>query len=66
MHPIRLMLADDHEVICTGLKIFLQLWAKFDVIAEAGNGQEPIALALATPPDIILKFTRRSNSNTCR
>ncbi|MEW6403011.1 MAG: response regulator transcription factor [Chloroflexota bacterium] len=54
MDPTRLMLVDDHEMIRTGLKTFLQSRAGFDVIAEASNGQEAIALALEMRPDIIL------------
>jgi len=54
MSPIRILLADDHQVIRTGLKSFLESQADFKVIAEAGNGREAIERAVETRPDIIL------------
>ena len=54
MSNIRLMLVDDHQVIRTGLKSFLQTQPDFEVVAEASNGQEAITLALETRPDIII------------
>jgi two-component system response regulator NreC len=54
MSPIRIMLVDDHKVIRTGLKSFLESQPEFTVIAEAGNGREAIKRALETRPDIIL------------
>jgi two-component system response regulator NreC len=54
MKKIRLMLVDDHEVIRAGLKTFLQTQEDFDVVAEAGNGEEAVQRALQVQPDIIL------------
>ena len=54
MSSIRILLADDHQVIRTGLKSFLESQPDFKVIAEAGNGREAIERALETRPDIIL------------
>lgn len=54
MPNIRLMLVDDHQVVRTGLKSFLQTQPDFEVVAEAGTGQEAITLALETRPDIII------------
>lgn len=54
MPPIRILLADDHQVIRTGLKSFLESQRDFAVIAEASNGREAIARALETRPDIVL------------
>jgi two-component system response regulator NreC len=48
------MLADDHQVVRTGLKSFLESQPDFKVIAEASNGREAIERALETRPDIIL------------
>jgi two-component system response regulator NreC len=48
------MLADDHQVIRTGLKSFLESQPDFKVVAEASNGREAIERALGTRPDIIL------------
>jgi two-component system, NarL family, response regulator NreC len=54
MSKIRLMLVDDHQVVRTGLKSFLQTQPDLEVIAEANNGQEAIALAMETRPDIVI------------
>ncbi len=54
MEIIRLMLVDDHQVIRTGLKAFLETQPDFKVVAEANNGREAIPLALETRPDIVL------------
>jgi two-component system, NarL family, response regulator NreC len=54
MSNIRLMLVDDHQVVRTGLKSFLQTQPDLDVVAEANNGQEAIPLALETRPDIVI------------
>lgn len=54
MSNIRLMLVDDHQVVRTGLKSFLQTQPDLEVIAEANNGQEAITIALETRPDIVI------------
>lgn len=54
MDPIRLMLVDDHDVVRVGLKSFLQTQEGFNVVAEAGNGEQAIELALQFKPNIIL------------
>jgi len=54
MSPICIVLADDHQVIRTGLKSFLESQPDFKVVAEASNGREAIERALETRPDIIL------------
>lgn len=54
MDTIRLMLVDDHEVVRTGLKTFLETQLGLQVVAEASNGREAIARALDVRPDIIV------------
>ena len=54
MKKIRLMLVDDHEVIRVGLKTFLQTQPDFEVVAEAGNGQDAVDRAMESHPDVIL------------
>lgn len=54
MNTYRLMLVDDHEVVRTGLKTFLETQPEMKVVAEAGNGEEAIARALDIRPDIII------------
>ena len=54
MKKIRLMLVDDHEVVRVGLKTFLQTQEDFEVVAEAGDGEEAVSRAMTTHPDVIL------------
>lgn len=54
MKKIRLMLVDDHDVVRTGLKSFLQTQEDFEIIAEAGDGEEAVQRALEVHPDVIL------------
>ena len=54
MSDINIMLVDDHQVIRTGLKSYLESQPGFKVVAEASNGREAIDGALAVRPDLIL------------
>jgi len=51
---IRIVIADDHEMIRQTWKLLLQQDSHFDVIAECKNGEELIELLSTTFPDIIL------------
>jgi two-component system response regulator NreC len=48
------MLVDDHQVVRTGLKSFLETQPDLQVVDEANNGREAIEHALESRPDIIL------------
>lgn len=51
---IRVLIADDHEVVRTGIKSVLGADPEIEVVGEARNGQEVVALALDLDPDIVL------------
>lgn len=51
---IRILLADDHNLVRSGLKILLDQVENFEVVGEAENGLEVIELAKVKHPDIIL------------
>ena len=51
---IRVLLADDHQVVRQGLMIFLNTSSDITVIAEAQNGLEAIARVNQDPPDVVL------------
>lgn len=51
---IRILLADDHPMIRAGFKSMLDKNDRFEIVGEAGNGKELIALAGELNPDIIL------------
>ena len=54
MNRIRIMLVDDHEVVRTGLKTFLDSQEEMQVIAEADNGEVAIEIARAVRPDVVV------------
>jgi DNA-binding NarL/FixJ family response regulator len=49
--PLRVLLADDHVVVRQGLRALLER-AGFEVVGEAGDGQEAIRLAERLRPDV--------------
>ncbi|MCA1295720.1 response regulator transcription factor [Paenibacillus sp. alder61] len=53
---IKVMIVDDHDMVRMGLKTYLMLDPGFEVIAEAGNGQEALDVLQREEqrPDIIL------------
>jgi DNA-binding NarL/FixJ family response regulator len=54
MEPITLLLVDDHDIVRTGLRSFLDSQSGFSVVAEARNGTEALQRALETQPAIVL------------
>ncbi|MBE2200048.1 MAG: response regulator transcription factor [Anaerolinea sp.] len=54
MTPIRIVLADDHAVLRTGLAALLDARSDMTVIGEAADGVELLTLVETTRPDIIL------------
>jgi two-component system response regulator NreC len=54
MEKTRLMLVDDHEVVRTGLKAYLNSQEGMQVVAEAENGEAALRLALEVQPDVVL------------
>jgi two-component system response regulator NreC len=54
MDTIRIMLVDDHDIVRTGLRSYLQTQPGMEVVAEARDGQEAVRLAIETRPNIIL------------
>lgn len=50
----RLLLVDDHEVIRTGLRMLLENEDDVEIVADAGTGEEGLALAKQYQPDVIV------------
>ena len=50
--PIRVLVADDHAIVRTGIRHVLEGQAGFTVVGEASNGAEAVALAAELAPDV--------------
>ncbi len=54
MKQIRILLADDHNVMRRGLRMLLESQPEFLVVAEASDGHKAVELALAQKPDVVV------------
>lgn len=48
---IRVLVADDHPIVREGVITLVERQTDMTVVAEAGNGEEAVALFLAHRPD---------------
>ena len=48
----RILIADDHEVVRSGLRKILEAQPNWEVVAEAGDGKDAIHKAAETRPDV--------------
>jgi len=51
---IRILIVDDHAVVRKGLAMVLRLERDFEVVGEAGDGQQGVELATVLQPDLVL------------
>jgi DNA-binding NarL/FixJ family response regulator len=51
---IRILIADDHAVVRQGLRMFLSLEDRFEVVGEAANGEEAVEMVQELQPDVVL------------
>ncbi|AZQ39339.1 response regulator transcription factor [Streptomyces cyaneochromogenes] len=52
--PVRILVCDDHAVVRAGLLALLDSAPDIEVVAEAGTGEEALALATKLTPDVVL------------
>jgi DNA-binding NarL/FixJ family response regulator len=67
--PVRVVLADDHAMTRAGFRLLLELVPGVEVIAEAGDGDELVALARSLEPDIVftdIDMPRKSGIDAIR
>ena len=61
--PIRILLADDHEVVRDGGRALLEKQADMEVIGEASDGREAARLAEELRPDVVVMDVGMPNLN---
>jgi DNA-binding NarL/FixJ family response regulator len=54
MKHVRILIADDHEVVRKGIAAQISQCPEWEVIAEATNGRDAVDLALSLKPDLIV------------
>ncbi|MGJ5818653.1 response regulator [Paludibaculum fermentans] len=52
MPSIRVLLADDHKLMRSGLRLLVEQQPEFRVVGEAGDGRQAVALAVELKPDV--------------
>ena len=69
IEKIRVLLADDHAVVRKGIREFLTEPGDIEVVAEASDGDEALALLEQEKPDVAvldIQMPRRSGIDVCR
>ena len=51
---IRVIIADDHVMVRSGLRLFLLAFEDLKLVGEAANGEEAVRLCLREKPDVVL------------
>ena len=54
MNPIRVLLADDHALVRAGIRALAQNLAGIEIVAEAVDGRDALALIKTHQPDLVL------------
>jgi two-component system response regulator NreC len=52
--PLRVLIADDHTIVRSGIRLLLETEPGIEVVAEALNGKQALALAELLNPNLIL------------
>ena len=51
---IRVVIADDHEVVRAGVRSVLSEDPEFEIVGEAATGEEAVAQSISLKPDVVL------------
>ncbi len=51
---VRVVIADDQQLVRAGFAMILSTYSDIDVVGQATNGHEAVALALSLAPDVVL------------
>jgi DNA-binding NarL/FixJ family response regulator len=52
--PITVLLAEDHLIVREGLRAYLKLEADIEVVGEAENGRQAVAMTCKLSPDVVV------------
>jgi len=52
--PITILLVDDHALVRSGVRAYLETQPELEVVAEASSGEEAVQLAAEHAPDVVL------------
>ena len=52
--PVRILIADDHDVVREGVRAILQKRADWEIIGEAANGQDAVTQIETLKPDVVI------------
>jgi DNA-binding NarL/FixJ family response regulator len=63
MPPIKIILVDDHKIVRQGMRSLLESQPGFEVIGEAGDGEEALKLMETLSPDIAFMDVMMPNLN---
>jgi len=61
--PIRILLADDHQIVRQGLRQLLEIESDMDVVEEASDGHEAVEAAKRARPDVAIMDVSMPNMN---
>ena len=56
--PVRVLVADDQDLVRSGFKLILMSYEGIDVVGEARDGHEAVELAARLRPDVVLMDIR--------
>lgn len=63
MEPIRILLADDHNVLREGMRLLLERQPGFEVVGEASDGRETLRLVQELSPNVVVMDIAMPNLN---
>ena len=63
MNAIRILLADDHSVVRSGLRLLLERQPGFHVVAEVADGRQAVQAAANLKPDVVVMDVAMPNLN---
>jgi RNA polymerase sigma factor (sigma-70 family) len=63
MKKIRILLADDHQLMRSGLRLLIEQQSDLTVVGEAADGREAVALAKSLRPDVAVMDISMPNLN---